>query len=80
MQIDRNASKQTKHLANFMFLLYNRRPLQETLENLGDLRRGNLYNFSEAIGLESRQIFCVCWGFLPAYDEDMETAHPLVLQ
>jgi len=80
MQIGRNESKQTQNLANFMFLLYNRLTLRETLDHLGNLCRGKLYTFSEAIGLESRQIFCVCWGFWPAYDEEMETTHPLVLQ
>ena len=31
MQIDRNVSKQTQHLANFMFLFYNRRTLGKLL-------------------------------------------------
>jgi len=31
MQIDRNASKETQHLADFMFLLCNRRTLGELL-------------------------------------------------
>jgi len=50
MQIDRNASKQTQHLANFTFLLYSRRTLRETVDHLGDLCRGNLYIFRKLLG------------------------------